>query len=272
MAAVFGACSGVQPQPDTLPGARSYVYRQASGRDLRIHVFKPVAPLAAAAKPGPAPAALFFFGGGWRAGRIQSFEPQARAFAAAGYVALLADYRVKCRDGTTALGSLADARAAYAWLREHHVALGVDPRRIVLSGGSAGGHLALATAQKAAADEQPAALLLFNPAVDLVGPAPWYLKLPALTISPSMLSVQALPPTLILHGEADRVVPIASVREFCAKAVAAGRDCTVQAYAEQGHSFFHREAPETRLNGRSPYAVTLARGGEFLAALGLPAP
>jgi acetyl esterase/lipase len=266
LAAVFGGCRGVQPQPETLAGARSFTYAKASGRELRIHLFE------SAAGPAEArPAVLFFFGGGWRAGRVESFQRQARAFVDAGYVALLADYRVKCRDGTTPLASLEDARAAYAWLRAQAPRLGVDRSRIVLAGGSAGGHLALATAQKAVASgEQPAALWLLNPAVDLFGPAPWYLKPAALAISPSLLPVWDLPPTLIQHGEADVVVPIASVQAFCERARSRERVCELQRYPGLGHSFYHRRTPEAALQGRSAYQDTLARAFDFLVAQGLP--
>lgn len=268
LAAVFGGCQGVQPQPDSLAGARSFTYAEASGRALRIHLFEPAtAPGAAAARP----AVLFFFGGGWRAGRVESFARQARAFAAAGYVAALADYRVKCRDGTTPLAALDDARAAYAWLRERSSGLGIDRERIVLAGGSAGGHLALATAQRAAGSgAQPAALWLLNPAVDLLGPAPWYLKPAALSLSPSVLPVWDLPPTLIQHGDADVVVPIASVRAFCARAAQRGRQCRLDEYAGVGHSFYQRRDADPALGGRSAYEDTLARAFEFLAAQGLP--
>lgn len=270
LAAVFGGCRDVKPQPETLAGARSFTYARAAGRSLRVHVFEP-APQPGAAQPGLRPAVLFFFGGGWRAGRVESFERQARAFVQSGYVALLADYRVKCRDGSTPLDSLEDAGAAYAWLRDQALQLGVDRDRIVLAGGSAGGHLALATAQKAVLrGEQPAALWLLNPAVDLVGPAPWYLKPVALSISPSQLPVWDLPPTLIQHGEADVVVPIASVQAFCERARARDRVCELQRYPGLGHSFYHRRTPEPALQGRSAYEDTLARAFDFLAVHGLP--
>ncbi|WP_404339277.1 alpha/beta hydrolase [Sphingomonas sp. MMS12-HWE2-04] len=257
-------CTGIPAQPDTLPGATSFTYRTASGRDLRIHVFQPAGPRAAR------PAILFFFGGGWRVGRITAFRPQAEAFAARGYVTLLADYRVTCRDGTSPLAATNDAAAAYAWLRDHAAALGINSRRIALSGGSAGGHLALVTAMKAPAAERPAALILFNPAVDLVTPARWYQKPFARGISPSLLPLAALPPTMIFHGEDDATVPIASVRTFCARATAAGRSCTVIGYRGKGHGFYHDYSLDPQI-GTTPYADTLARSERFADPLLNPA-
>ncbi|WDS37220.1 alpha/beta hydrolase [Pseudoxanthomonas sp.] len=259
---LFDPCQAIAPQPETLPGASSFTYRKAKGRDLRLHVFAP------AGEASPRPAVLFFFGGAWRVGDITSFQDQARAFAARGYVAVLADYRVKCRDGSTPLDSLRDAQAAYAWLRDSADDLDIDLQRIVLCGGSAGGHLALTTAMKATPARKPAAVVLFNPAVDLVSKAPMALKLIARRISPSVLPVQALPPTLIFHGQDDRTVPIDTVRRFCERASAAGQVCRLDEYVGQDHGFHHQHQVDPRI-GVSPYADTLARALAFLDAQGI---
>lgn len=260
VAGLLASCAAVRPQPDTLPGAVTVTYRTASHRALRLYLFRPATP-----RPSRA-AVLFFFGGAWTTGSVASFEDQAAAFARAGYLAVLADYRVKCRDGTTPLASVEDARVAYDWLRGHAASFGADPAHVVLAGGSAGGQLALVTAIKAAT--KPAALLLFNPAVDLVTPAPWYLKPFARAVSPSVLSVDTVPPMLIVHGEADHRVPIASVRAFCTRVVAAGRTCVLQAYAGADHGFYHSHAVDPAI-GRPPYDDTLDRALRFAEAQGL---
>lgn len=239
-------CKDVAAVPESLPGAQSIVYRTASKRPLRLFVFPP-----AKTSTQPSPAVLFFFGGGWRSGSVASFVDQAHAFAAQGYVAVLADYRVSCRDGTTPLAAVSDARAAYKWLRKHAADFGIAPTQIVLSGGAAGGQLALVTAMEARSDRKPAALVLFNPVVDLVSSARWYLKPLARQISPTTLSVQGLPPTLILHGEGDQRVAIASVRAFCDKARNAHAVCEVHGYPGEDHGFYHR-----RTVSKTPPVVT----------------
>jgi|TARA_R110002012_G_scaffold23889_5_gene80628 acetyl esterase len=257
------SCVGVKAQPSSLRDAQSFTYRRASDRDLKLHVFSP------AGSPKQArPAILFFFGGGWRVGKISALEPQAREFAKQGYVTILADYRVKCRDGTTILAAQEDARAAWDWVRNHHSQLGVDPKRIVLAGGSAGGQLALATAQKSPEDAKPAALMLFNPAVDLVTPAAWWAKPIAKRISPSTLPVDALPPTLIFHGTGDHRVPIQTVKAFCRRARETDRICEVVSYAGQEHGFYHSNRITPGL-GINPYRDTLDRSEAFLARQGL---
>lgn len=260
------ACVGVTAQPATLAGARSETYRTTrGGRALRLHV------IPASTGDGPRPAILLFSGEGWWTGDIATLEPQARAFAEHGYVAVLADYRVKCRDGSTPMQSTKDAREAYGWLRTHATELDIDATRIVLAGGSAGGQLALATAQKAPDGEKPAALVLFAPVVDVVKPARLWQKVFAWDISPSTLPVEALPPTIIFHGEADTAVPIASARAFCDKAWQSGRICKVHGYPGQAHGFYrHRQAG--RGGAPAPYDDTLAKAKSFLDRLTVTGP
>ncbi len=97
---------------------------------------------------------MFFFGGGWENGTIKAFEPQARYFAGRGLVTARADYRVKSRHGVTPKECVDDARAAVAWFRQNAAKLGVDPNRIVASGGSAGGRIAACTTLRPAAESK----------------------------------------------------------------------------------------------------------------------
>ncbi|MEZ5939525.1 MAG: alpha/beta hydrolase [Hyphomonadaceae bacterium] len=252
-------CGAVEAQPDTLPGAISYTYKSA-GRPLRIHLFDP-APVTGENRP----AVLFFFGGGWRTGKITAFEAQARALSARGYVTALADYRVSCRENVNALDSVADARSAYDWLRGQAHTLQIDPERIVLAGGSAGGHLAATTAMLADADDKPAALVLFNPAVDmeLIGPRIGLTPEASSSISPMTLPLDGLPPTIVFHGKDDTTVPIGSVRAFCARVTGAGLSCDLTEYAGQKHSFFHSRTVDPAIKA-SPYDDTLKRMTDFL--------
>lgn len=257
------SCVGAGSASASLSGAASHVYKTASGRDLRLHVLQP------ADVSAHRPAILFFFGGGWRRGQVTQFQAQAEAAAERGYVAVLADYRVSCRDGTGVPDAVEDARDAYAWLRHAASGLGVDPARIVLAGGSAGGQLALVTALSVPAEERPAALVLFNPAVDLVAVASW-IGLPpdeAARISPSAMRLDGAPPMQLFHGDADRIVPIASVRTFCGKVVAQGGRCDLREYVGEGHGFFNSRAKDAA--GMVPYDDTLARAFAFLDGLGL---
>src|SRR4029079_14661005 len=74
------------------------------------------------------------------------FVPQAEYFASRGLVAACADYRIESQHKTTPDKCIEDAKTAIRWLRAKAGDFGVAPDRIVASGGSAGGHLAAATA------------------------------------------------------------------------------------------------------------------------------
>lgn len=250
------ACASLPAQAMTLEGAESFTYAATGARDLRIHVFRP------AGDGASRPAILLFVGGGWWTGQVDSMAPQARAFAARGYVAVIPDYRVKCRDGTTPRESVEDAIRALRWLRIHAHEQGVDADRIVLGGASAGGHLALVAAMKASDSERPAGLVLFNPIVDMVAESPPWGGPAARDISPAALPPVSLPPTFVIHGQEDRRAPIARVRAFCDRARAAGRSCTLKEYPGEGHSFYTRVdlAPGERL---SPYEETLTTALAF---------
>ncbi len=253
-------CDSVPPAPQSLPGATSYDYRPVGGRDLFIHVFSPT--------DGGArrPAALMFFGGGFQNGDASSLSRQAKAFAEHGYVAAIADYRVFCRDATRPADAFEDADDARDWMRANAARLGVDPARLVLVGESSGGALAAAAALRAPQGARPIALVLFNPVTDLrVGP--WATQMtPAQlsSFSPSLLPAAALPPTLVFHGVADHLVPIATARAFCERAKAAGRTCALVEYPGEDHSFYQRKSPVPGV-GSSPFDDTLAKTFAFLA-------
>jgi acetyl esterase/lipase len=108
LAAAQAKPANVVPQPAAIDGAVAHVYKRTGGAELRLHVFSP--PRAAPDKR--LPAIVFFFGGGWQQGLVTQFVPQARHLAARGMVAMVADYRVFTRHGTTPFESVADAKSA----------------------------------------------------------------------------------------------------------------------------------------------------------------
>src|SRR5262249_6892648 len=122
-------------------------------------------------------AIVFFFGGGWTNGRVEQFEPQAAYLAGRGMVAARADYRVKSRHNVTPDVCVEDAKSAVRWLLQNAAMLGVDPDRLVASGGSAGGHIAACTAcpgldaagEDTKISSRPNAMILFNPVLRFDG-------------------------------------------------------------------------------------------------------
>jgi acetyl esterase/lipase len=247
-------------QPFAFEGAERVVYRSAPQAELAFHLVRPPARF-----EGPRPAVLFFFGGGWNTGTPAQFEPHARALAQRGIAGILVEYRVASRHKTTPYDSVDDAFAAWAYVRENAARLKLDPARIAASGGSAGGHLAACLGTLGRSSARPAALVLFNPAVDTAAGPSISARFGerARDVSPLHHVSSATPPTLILHGAADATVPIATVRQFCSAMKAVSRPCELAEYEGAGHGFFNAN----RENGKY-YQATLARAIEFLAAAG----
>ena len=256
------------PYPPDFEDARVEIYRKIDSRELKLWIFGESNPQA------PKPAIVFFFGGGWNSGSPAQFENQARHFATRGMIAITADYRVQSRDGVKVVECVKDAKAAIAWVRENAPRLGIDPNRIAVSGGSAGGHLAAATGTISGfgSDERPNAMILFNPCCTLApiegGPPradrdrqlrTERFGVEAKVISPAHHIGPHTPPTLILHGKADITVPYASVVAFESVMKKAGRPCTLVGYEGAGHGFF---------NGGEGYTNTLAEADAFLVDLG----
>ena len=245
------AQEGAFSYPPALPDARVHTYKTVDEVVLRLWVFQPEDRADAEARPG----AVFFFGGGWRTGSPAQFERQAKALRDRGMVGIVADYRVSSRHATHPWHAVADAHDALRWVRSHAGELGMDPERIAAGGGSAGGHLAAATATLAHPEGpdrelvRPNALLLFNPAVviaDLEGTQrsealAERFERPLRAMSPYHHVAPGHPPTIIVHGAADTVVPLDDALAYCERVVAAGGDCNPVLYDGAGHGFFNRE-------------------------------
>ncbi|MBN1145715.1 MAG: alpha/beta hydrolase [Anaerolineales bacterium] len=90
-------------------------------------------------------ALIYFHGGAWHwLDKDTGTRPLFRHLASQGHVVMDVAYRM-CPE-TEFFGMLGDARRAIAWMKTNAQRFGVDPQRLVLAGGSAGGHLALLSA------------------------------------------------------------------------------------------------------------------------------
>ncbi|MBB5958960.1 acetyl esterase [Saccharothrix tamanrassetensis] len=114
--------------------------------------------------PEGSPLLVFYHGGGWVSGDLDSHDNLCRFLAVeAGVRVLSADYRLAPEHPFPAAAD--DAQTAYEWAVANAAELRIDPARIALGGDSAGGNLAAVTALHAG-DVKPVFLLLFYPAVD----------------------------------------------------------------------------------------------------------
>jgi acetyl esterase len=110
---------------------------------------------------------VFFHGGGWTVGDLDSYEPLCRTLANEARCAVLSvDYRLAPEHPFPA--AVDDAYAATFWASEHAGMLGVDRARIAVGGDSAGGNLATVAAILARDRGGPALVfqLLIYPATD----------------------------------------------------------------------------------------------------------
>jgi acetyl esterase/lipase len=277
--AVWGqdpACEGpvaailAKEQPERLEGATPYVFKRVGERDLRLHVFAPDRPA-----EENSPAIVIFYGGGWKWGNVADGVPLAKHLAAAGMVAILADYRVYCRGRANITDEIEDAKSAIRWVRMHARELQVDPNRIAASGGSSGGHLALATAvldgfdapsENQAIGARPNLLILYYPCVDPTSPEERKLGGPVFgphgeAVSPAHHIREEQPPMLVLQGTQDSLY--ANVRKYCAEVRAAGNRCDFVAYEGAPHGFAGPVPQE-----RDWFADSLSAVDRFLADSG----
>ncbi len=274
--------------PPEMPGARVEVYRTIDDVQLSAYLFEPRGDVRNERRP----AAVFFFGGGWRGGTPGQFLPQCLHLADRGMLTVAVDYRVMSRHRVFPQDCLRDAKAAIRWIRANADRLGVDPLRIVAGGGSAGGHLAAATAlvpgfedgDSPGVSSAPNAMVLFNPAV-VIAPVAEH---PGLVsdekyadirqrcdgrpeeLSPYRFVRAGLPPSIILHGTVDEAVPFGTVQVFQEAMRAAGNRCELRAYEGQPHGFFNpgRGGGEARVVAAHFYRETIAEVDRFLESLG----
>ena len=227
------------------------IYKTTAGKDLEVTLHFPRGWKAEDKRP----IIVFFFGGGWKKGTTRQFLIQADYFASRGIVTARPNYRLR-PDGVTPDKCVEDARSAVRWLRANAARLGIDPKKVISSGGSAGGHLAYCTSIKQGADDPnddttisciPEAMVLYNPALfysDSEGVATAVgrgavsaerLKL----ISPLDHVDKDTPPALILFGTRDRLKRGAD--EYLKLAKEAGIRAEMFTAEGESHGFFNTE-------------------------------
>lgn len=218
------------------------------------------------------PAMVFFYGGGWNGGTIDQFKPHARYFSRRGMICILADYRVNTRQHTSPFESLKDAKSAIRYIRENAGRFHIDPSKIIASGGSAGGHMAAATALTDGYDEDtdnlavsciPNALVLFNPVIDN-GPGGYgYERIGNAykDFSPLHNIREGAPPTIIFLGTNDNLIPVETAEYYQKVMEKVGSRCELYLYEGQEHGFFNYRNPEY-------YKKTVSEADKFLQSLG----
>jgi len=235
------------------------VYGQRHGKDLTLDVVRPTNPNGIGI--------VLLVSGGWKSG-TNAFHPWMVApLLRRGYTVLAACH--VSQPEATVMEITEDMHRAIRFARHHAKDYGIDPERIGVTGGSAGGHLSLMLATRGSAGPGDApdpvdressevqAAAIFYPVTDLLnlgkstenlgdgGPPKSFVKAfgPQSTnlavwkvvgreVSPIYYVNSNMPPILIYHGDADTLVPLDQSERFKAKSREIGRN--VELVVHQG--------------------------------------
>lgn len=214
------------PVPETVVEKKDIEYGRVGERALLLDLYSP------AKLDAPVPGLIFIHGGGWQEGNKRDYKFYTIDFAERGYVAATIGYRFSQEAGFP--GCVEDAKCAVRWMRANAKEINVDPDRIVVIGGSAGGYLAMMTGYSAEVEEwnatggHPGVSSAVAAVVDLYGPPDLtepmaqdhyiitsfmkkpYTEVPELyaQASPMMHLDPKDPPTLVIQGTIDDIVPV----------------------------------------------------------------
>ncbi|SOE23915.1 Acetyl esterase/lipase [Spirosomataceae bacterium TFI 002] len=240
------------------------LYKNIETTELYLHHYP--------SKVDNSPAMVFFFGGGWNSGSVKQFETHAKYFSQRGISCFLVEYRVKNIHGTSPFVSLEDANSAMRYIRKNAISLNIDANKLIGAGGSAGGHLAAATAftshfndgnDDMSISPVPNALALFNPVIDN-GPAGYgYERIGESYIhfSPMHNIRKGAPPTILFLGDEDALIPTETAEYFAKSMERVGSKCKLKIYPKAKHGFFNYSNFEW-------YKDTILETDQFLQSIG----
>lgn len=284
----------VQPVlfPKGVKAYRDVIYQQLPGFTPQVvDIYVP-------ATKGPHPLVLYIHGGGWtgghtrHSGALANFPAVLAALAAEGFTVASLEYRLSAEAKFPA--QLQDAKASLRFLGDHAAQYRIDPKRVGIWGGSAGGHLTALTAltckdtsldPAAAKDLCPTAAVTWYGVFDfgalaaqraggtdgaaerLMGCAgPCGSDKYALASPVSYVDAKD-PPFLLIHGTEDKTVPVEQSRLGEAKLRAAGVPVQVLYIPGVDHSFIGSAPAQTRT---ATLQATNATFDFFHARLGVP--
>ena len=278
LALAWSGSAVAQPTPDiastvalfqqvrTVPNV---VYMRANGWEGKLDIYVRGTPGATPTQPGaPKPTVIFIHGGGWVRGTKEGSLLRALPYLAMGYSVVNVEYRLATV--SLAPAAIEDCRCALRWVVAHAKEYSFDPDRLIVAGESAGGHLALTTGMIPASagfdrtcyetsEPRVAAIVDFFGITDVAdlldGPnkkpfpeswpytVQWLGNQPnraelAKAASPLTYVRTGVPPTILIHGDADNLVPYAHsvrLREALEKAGVANELVTIP---KGGHGTF----------------------------------
>lgn len=201
--------------PENIEAHKDIIYKQLDSTLLQLDIYK------LKSLSNEAPVLIFIHGGGWSGGKRSDYLPYLLDYAQKGYVTVSVSYRLAGVAHFPA--AVQDVQSAVRWIREHSGEHLIDPEKIALIGGSAGGHLAMMAgyADEAEGHKVQAVVNLYGPAdltseyarnrdecLNFLGYS--FQERPDLyhMASPRTHITRDDPPTLIFHGTIDSLVPV----------------------------------------------------------------
>lgn len=227
--------------PAGIEEIKNVEYKSINGKSLQMDFYRP------RNRVGELPLLLFIHGGGWKGGERSDYLIYLVDFAQKGYITATVSYRLL--NDSIYPACVEDISDAVEWLFQNSENYGYDPDRIALIGGSAGAHLAmLAGYGWRSSCRQNDTLTTFRrvkAVADIYGPVDLtteyaqnqrlvtnfighsYHEKPELyaEASPIHYLDDKCPPTLILHGTSDNLVPISQSDTLKARLDALGVPC-----------------------------------------------
>ena len=119
------------------------VYQTLNNYEAKLDVYTPPQPPQGTQPPPPTPVVVIIHGGGWIAGTKEALALQVVPYLQMGFAAVNVEYRLA--KSSPAPAAVEDCRCALHWVFTNAKKYNFDPTRVVVTGGSAGGHLALTT-------------------------------------------------------------------------------------------------------------------------------
>jgi acetyl esterase/lipase len=232
------------PVPEGVKITPNVEYGRVGDRSLQLDLYEP------REHPQPVPAMILIHGGGWKKGQRGIYRAYCLRLAARGYVAATISYRLSGEAPYPA--AVQDAKCAVRWMRASASKHGVDPDKIGVLGASAGGHLSLMVGYTPNIPELEGegghndVSSRVQAVIDYYGPTD--LTVPRLRdadlivsflggkhyeearaqycqASPIIHIARNTPPTLVLHGTIDELVPVAQSDQLVKKLKESGVPC-----------------------------------------------
>jgi acetyl esterase len=161
--------------PSDVVEAQIFTYKTIRDEEQKIEVYVPKKQNVSDA---PVPGILMFHGGGWTGGKRGQFRSLCQYFSTQGLVTATAEYSLITPQERKETSShkrrcITDAKSAIRWFRENAAKFGMNPKQLIVGGGSAGGHVCLLSTLNPGLndpndpieiDTSAIAYLLYNPA------------------------------------------------------------------------------------------------------------